>query len=200
MPMMHLVSEPVSADFANAAEGERSKINGWVSQETQDKIKDLIPEGVLNALTRMVIVNAIYFKGNWDAQFDEKRTKPQDFKIAAGQNKSVPTMNAKKKYAMGGSETLERMVVKVVVHSRQNSCPNICAYAPTLASSNEDRDRFYSDLDRHLKATPQNGKRHLLGDFNTSAAMISRTGRVYWDTMLLENKLQLPKITAYRIT
>ncbi|GFR92124.1 hypothetical protein ElyMa_006192700, partial [Elysia marginata] len=64
-------------------------------------------------------------------------------------------------------ETLERMVIKVVVHSRQNSCPIICAYAATPASSNEDRDRFYSDLDRHLKATPQNGKRHLLGDFNT---------------------------------
>ncbi|GFS07521.1 hypothetical protein ElyMa_004733700 [Elysia marginata] len=51
-------------------------------------------------------------------------------------------------------------------HNRQNSCPIICAYAPTPASSIEDRDRFYSDLDRHLKATPQNGKRHLLGDFN----------------------------------
>ncbi|GFR83093.1 cytosolic purine 5'-nucleotidase [Elysia marginata] len=64
-------------------------------------------------------------------------------------------------------ETIERMVVKVVVHSRQNSCPIICAYAPTPASSNEDRNRFYSDLDRHLKATLQNGKHHLLGDFNT---------------------------------
>ena len=53
-------------DFANA-EKARDIINRWVEQETKDKIKDLIPSGVLGSLTRMVLTNAIYFKGDWQA-------------------------------------------------------------------------------------------------------------------------------------
>ena len=60
---MFIPTEPVNADFASDAEAERAKINTWVSEGTQEKIKDLIPQGVLDSLTRMVIVNAIYFKG-----------------------------------------------------------------------------------------------------------------------------------------
>lgn len=111
--LKYYLAEPVSADFENSAEGERVKINGWVSKETHDKINDLIPQGVLDSLTRMVIVNAIYFKGNWDSQFDEKRTQPQDFKVAPGQTKSVPTMHAKKKFAVGSIEGLSCQAIEL---------------------------------------------------------------------------------------
>ena len=58
-----LVSEPEMCDFRGSAESERIKINNWVSEQTNDKIRDLLPSGVVDALTRMVLVNAIYFKG-----------------------------------------------------------------------------------------------------------------------------------------
>ena len=57
-------------DYANA-EKARGIINRWVEQETKDKIKDLIPSGALDSLTRMVLTNAIYFKGDWLTQFKE---------------------------------------------------------------------------------------------------------------------------------
>ena len=56
-------TEPVNADFGGAAEAECSKINEWVSKETHNKIKDLIAKEDLDGLTRLVIVNALYFQG-----------------------------------------------------------------------------------------------------------------------------------------
>jgi len=71
------------ADFVGNAEKERVVINTWVEDQTNDKIKDLIPEGVLDALTRMVLVNAIYFKGDWASQFKESHTRERDFHVTA---------------------------------------------------------------------------------------------------------------------
>ncbi len=58
-------------DFTSDASREtaRQTINGWVSQQTQDKIKDLLPPQMLNEFTRLVLVNAIYFKGEWQDPF-----------------------------------------------------------------------------------------------------------------------------------
>lgn len=82
-------TEIVPVDYVKEPEVARQTINRWVENKTNDKIQDLIPEGVLNELTRMVLANAIYFKGNWSNQFDKKFTRSQPFKVAAG--KSVPT-------------------------------------------------------------------------------------------------------------
>ena len=54
-----------SHDFAGDAEGSRQKINGWVERETNDKIQNLLPEGSVNALTALILVNAIHFKVCW---------------------------------------------------------------------------------------------------------------------------------------
>ena len=53
------------------------------------------------------------FTGNWDVQFSEKQTQPQSFKIAPGQTKSVPTMNAKKKYKVGQSNGLQCRAIEI---------------------------------------------------------------------------------------
>ncbi|NXU92341.1 SPB6 protein, partial [Xiphorhynchus elegans] len=66
-------------DFVNAWEESRKQINGWVEERTEGKIQNLLAEGVLNTLTRLVLVNAIYFKGNWEKQFNKGRTTGRPF-------------------------------------------------------------------------------------------------------------------------
>ncbi|KAJ8020181.1 Leukocyte elastase inhibitor [Holothuria leucospilota] len=86
----------ISVDFISAAEGARSLINSWVSEQTSRKIPDLIPSGVLNSLTRLVLVNAIYFKGNWWKQFDPRHTTTEQFKVSNLESIPVKMMFLKK--------------------------------------------------------------------------------------------------------
>jgi len=79
-------------DFKRKTEESRQIINEWVEDQTNDKIKDLIPNGVLNEFTRLVLTNAIYFKGTWIKQFDKKDTREEVFRIDPGNTVNVPTM------------------------------------------------------------------------------------------------------------
>jgi len=80
-------------DFASAAEAARQRINAWVARETRDKIKDLIAPGVLTALTRLVLTNAIYFKGDWQSPFKEAATRDESFWISATESVTAPLMH-----------------------------------------------------------------------------------------------------------
>lgn len=79
-------------DFATKGEQARLSINGWVAKETNDKIQDLILPRVIDGATRLVLVNAIYFKGTWTSPFMVADTKNAPFFGAAGQ-KDVPMMH-----------------------------------------------------------------------------------------------------------
>lgn len=79
-------------DFIRESEKSRQTINTFIEQQTNDKIKDLIPQGVLNDLTRLVLTNAIYFKGTWVKQFDKADTRDQDFTTISGQKVKTPMM------------------------------------------------------------------------------------------------------------
>jgi serpin B len=70
-----------NVDFIGETEKSRETINSFIEEQTNDKIKDLIPAGVLNPMTRLVLTNAIYFKGTWEWQFDKSDTNEEDFKI-----------------------------------------------------------------------------------------------------------------------
>ena len=83
----------VAADFRNKANDERLRINQWVSNQTKDKVRDIVPPGVINAMTRLVIANAIYFKGTWVTPFDPEFTKPEPFTKSDNQKVTVPLMN-----------------------------------------------------------------------------------------------------------
>lgn len=86
------------ADFATAYEEARQETNAWVEQQTQGNIKNLIPQGVLSALTRFVLVNAIYFKGNWLNQFDQESTHTASFWSAPDRKVDVLMMGQTRKY------------------------------------------------------------------------------------------------------
>ena len=90
-----------NVDFVNKTELTRQKINRWIEAETQGKIKDLIPPGALNARTRLVLTNAIYFKGDWAEQFDKKQTQDEPFYSSHEQTVQTPLMHRKGRYKYG---------------------------------------------------------------------------------------------------
>jgi serpin B len=67
------------ADFVRQFEAERVRINGWVSDETQKKINDLIQPGGIDDATRMVLVNAVHLKLPWETPFELSMTRPGEF-------------------------------------------------------------------------------------------------------------------------
>lgn len=79
-------------DFSAGPEASRATINRWVEQHTDNKIKELIPSGALDQYTRLVLTNAIYFKGKWERQFKKEQTGPQPFKLSDGKTVDVPMM------------------------------------------------------------------------------------------------------------
>jgi serpin B len=82
-------------DFINKAEESRQTINTFIEEQTNHKIKDLIPPGVLNELTRLVLTNAIYFKGDWRIAFNESLTMEEDFWVASDRSIKVQMMHMK---------------------------------------------------------------------------------------------------------
>ncbi|XP_049951615.1 leukocyte elastase inhibitor-like isoform X2 [Schistocerca serialis cubense] len=78
-------------DFSNEDEA-RKIINGWVEEATHQKIKDMIPKGYLDDRTLMVLINAIYFKGDWAKQFNKVRTRRMPFHLLSSATKQVDMM------------------------------------------------------------------------------------------------------------
>jgi serpin B len=79
-------------DYAHAREAARKTINEWVENKTNNRIKDLIKPHHLTELTRLVLTNAIYFKGNWENQFDPTATEEATFYISPKKSVQVPMM------------------------------------------------------------------------------------------------------------
>ncbi|KAG9348102.1 hypothetical protein JZ751_004131 [Albula glossodonta] len=88
----------VPLDFICATEESRVQINQWVEEQTENKIKELLKPGTVTPMTRLALVNAIYFKGNWLQKFDEKQTTEMPFKINKNESKPVQMMYQKHKF------------------------------------------------------------------------------------------------------
>jgi serine protease inhibitor len=93
-------------DFGDE-EGARKTINGWVEENTEEKIKDLISPGALDGATRLVLVNAIYFKGDWAKQFDPGLTRELLFSTATDTQVQVPMMTRKDEFRYAEDEELQ---------------------------------------------------------------------------------------------
>ncbi len=79
-------------DFANVPEESRITINNWVSDQTEGRIEDLIPQGLIDVLTRLVLTNAIYFNAAWQNPFSEDMTHDGPFYLLDGGEVTVPMM------------------------------------------------------------------------------------------------------------
>ncbi|MFA5451221.1 MAG: serpin family protein [Dehalococcoidales bacterium] len=85
-------------DFIEDTEESRKVINDWVSQQTEERIKDLVPAGAIDALTRLVLTNAIYFNAAWLYPFDEEVTTEELFFLLDGSRLSVSMMKQEQRF------------------------------------------------------------------------------------------------------
>lgn len=103
----HYLGQFQSVDFTKSAQTAKT-INDFVAEKTHNKIKDLIQESSLDALTRLVLINAIYFKGNWASKFDAKKTEKKSFYQSESNEIQVDMMQKQKeKFFYDETETYQ---------------------------------------------------------------------------------------------
>jgi serpin B len=111
-------AELAELDFRQA-ERARQEINKWVEQQTQQKIVNLLPAGVLGPDTRLVLTNAIYFLGGWDEEFSKDLTKDEPFFVTPRQAVVAPLMTQTGRFRY--SETQELQVLEMPYRGREIS-------------------------------------------------------------------------------
>jgi serpin B len=100
-------AELETMNFESDPDGSRRHINTWVEDKTEQCIKDLLPTGSVTSDTRLVLVNAIYFKGDWADQFDPALTRDGAFHVAPGNDVTVPFMHRTGDYTIGYGEGVQ---------------------------------------------------------------------------------------------
>uniref|UniRef100_A0A8B9YZ86 Serpin B10 n=1 Tax=Buteo japonicus TaxID=224669 RepID=A0A8B9YZ86_9AVES len=117
-PLLPLITsyynaKPQAVNFKTDAEQARALINSWVENETERKIQDLLPAGSLNSHTVLVLVNAIYFKGNWEKKFLEKNTSEMPFRLSKTKTKPVQMMFLRDEFLMLHETTMKFKIIEL---------------------------------------------------------------------------------------
>ena len=114
-------AELALVDYITNAEKAREEINHWVEQKTNDKIKDLIPPGMLSSDTRLTLVNAIYFKGLWLEKFKEEKTISKSFFVSQNEEIKVNMMHQTSEFKYFESQELACHVLEMPYIGRKMS-------------------------------------------------------------------------------
>lgn len=101
-------------DYVNNAEQARTTINRWVDGQTRHKISEIIGPGVLDDMTRMVLVNAIYFKGTWATPFPKQATHSDTFYPGPDTRVTVPFMHVSDTFRYGENDQLQLLSMEYV--------------------------------------------------------------------------------------
>ncbi|CAH1789008.1 unnamed protein product, partial [Owenia fusiformis] len=145
-------------DFAAKSDESRQIINKWVEAETNDKIKDLIPEGTIDRDTIMCLVNAIYFKGSWKDMFDQKNTRKENFFVTPEKSVEVDMMNRNGEYGFGWDGDLEVSILELPYNKEEISMflvlPSYADGFPKLIS--QLTADFFTKATRNLHKTEVN--------------------------------------------
>ncbi|DAA15768.1 TPA: serpin peptidase inhibitor, clade B like, partial [Bos taurus] len=102
-----------SADFKNAAEESRKMINSWVESQTNGRIKDLFPKDSLDSSTVLVLVNAVYFKGQWNQKFKEENTVEEKFWLNKDESKPVQMMKQTNSFNFMSLEDVQAKILEI---------------------------------------------------------------------------------------
>jgi len=129
-------------DFKGASEAARLTINQWVEQKTDNKIADLLQPGAVSPATRLVLTDAIYFKAEWQAQFESSATENDDFHLSAAQTVKAPLMHRSGgyEYFNGGTFQILEMPYKSgdlsMIVFLPNDISGLPAFEKSLTASN----------------------------------------------------------------
>lgn len=85
-------------DFRSSPDAVRADINQWIEQQTHDRIKNMLAPGTITPMTRLVLTNAIYFKGSWVDPFRKEATQPGPFHLSGSQTVQAPFMHRRGAY------------------------------------------------------------------------------------------------------
>jgi serpin B len=91
-------------DFRNSPEPARERINTWVAEQTRQRIPEILPANSIVTTTRLVLVNALYFKGGWGTPFEDAATRPGAFTLQDGTSVEVPTMETTDWFGYGAMD------------------------------------------------------------------------------------------------
>ena len=105
-----------SVDFRTAHEPVRKQINRWIERQTKQRIANALPSGMLSSDTRLVIVNAIYFKGDWASRFDTKQTEQESFWITPEKTITAPMMHQEHVFRYAEQEELQILELPYIGH------------------------------------------------------------------------------------
>ncbi|XP_013178144.1 PREDICTED: antichymotrypsin-2-like isoform X1 [Papilio xuthus] len=144
-------SEVKNVDFT-ASQSTAKEINTWVEQQTNNRIKDLVDPNTLDADTRAVLVNAIYFKGTWKDQFEKKRTSENDFYLSHRKKIKVSTMYRKGDYNYGESAELNAKILELPYVGDESAFYIILPNNVVGISELLDRVKDSSSLERALNS------------------------------------------------
>jgi serpin B len=98
-------------DYVADPEAARLHINDWISQQTQDRIHDLLPPGSVDTATRLILTNAIYFKAAWQSQFEAVDTQDGPFHLLDGSTVSVPMMMQTAQFGYAAGQGYQAVVL-----------------------------------------------------------------------------------------
>jgi serpin B len=90
-------------------EGARRMINSWVEEQTDRKLRDVLAPGVLDADTRLVLTNAIYFKARWADEFSKHATKDAPFHLTADKQAMAPLMRQQNHFQYGEASNVQML-------------------------------------------------------------------------------------------
>jgi serpin B len=98
----HAEVQPV--DFEKAPGAAANDINSWIDRKTEGKIQGMVEPDSFDPLTRLVLCNAIYFKGKWETQFSPGDTQPGTFYIGSNKTVTVPMMSLNENFKVARNE------------------------------------------------------------------------------------------------
>ncbi|KAK9926466.1 hypothetical protein M0R45_023696 [Rubus argutus] len=160
-------------DFKDKYEEARCEVNSWAEKETRGLIKDLLPRGTVGSYTRIILANALYFKGAWDQNFNESRTNMFDFYLLDGRSVKAPFMTSWKRQfvrALDGFKVLKLPYKQGRDHIRRYSMyvflPNARDGLPALVERACSESGF---LDRYLPSETVAVDKFLIPKFKISS-------------------------------